>query len=1362
MNIGLGRVRNASLRRGVASVVALAVAYFVANAFMRNGVPSGIVVQGVVIGGLDSLIAMGLILIYRSIRVINFSQAALGGLASALSILLVTGSHWSYWVAVPIGIAAAVVTGFLCDLLIQWRFAASPRLIVTVATIGIAEVLGLAALELPHLFTSHLSPLSTFKTPFTFKFYVNPLYFSGDALVAMIVVPIALAALYWFFIKTDIGVAIRGAADSRERAQLLGIPVRNLSRITWMVAAGLSGVGTVLTQPISGANLGTFDLSGQMIVPLAAFVLAGMESLPMAVLWSLGIGIIEQAVFYSYGTYVYAEVVLFVLIVVGLIFQRTRQLRVTGAQLGEYVAVREVAEIPRALARLKEVRIGKAMMVVVLLGLAVAFPLISSRSLLSDGVYAGVYAIIAVSMVMLTGWAGQISLGQFGFAGIGAALAGAFMVHLNVPFLLAFVVAGLAGGVLAVVIGIPALRLEGTALAVVTLAFAVVMSDYVLSSQFFPWLDPQPIAAPVLLKRFPLGPPYTWLYEFALVVLVASILVARNLRRSRVARTIMSVRDNSRAASAYGISPLKSKLLAFGLSGFIAGIAGAIYVVFEGGISSNGFSASMSVNVFIMVVIGGLGSISGGVLGALYLTIVSTALSSNLQYLGTGAGVLLVLIIFPEGLGGVVFKVRDWVVAQIARSKGLSPDGATLATAGNVATADAGQPSATGGPAGSRLAHTAALRLGALEDLEVQRSGQGQADAADAGPAGGRPAVVTITDINASYGSSQVLFDVGLGVAQREVVALLGTNGAGKTTVLRTISGMLRPKSGRVGFLGRDVTGLSPVERVHDGLVTVLGGRGIFPSLTVEENLRLAAWTAQRHLKDQGFAKAATERVLALFPVLRSRHNQRAGLLSGGEQQMLALGQALLCRPKLLLIDELSLGLAPTVVADLLEVIRALAASGVTVVVVEQSVNVATAISNRAIFMERGRVRFSGPTPDLSQQPQLLRSVFLHAAERARERKARSLGRGDQFGPVESSSGASAAKPSSDDVLSALTGGLPTNAEPSGMGSEDLSGIAPGIPTGAGAIRVPSPALSTPPSSPHPPSLGFLPNVPANGAHGSSLSAGSAYSVEGVSKHYGGVAALVDVSIQVAPGEILGIIGSNGAGKTTLFDVCSGFIKPDHGRVTMGGVDITNLSPAQRANRGLGRAFQDARLWPSMTVEDALATSLEQDSPLHDPVAFAIGLTAAARSEAEVFIRVEELIAEMGLARFRDRFISELSTGTRRIVELACAVSTKPDVLLLDEPTSGIAQRESEALGELLLGLRDQTGSGFIVIEHDVPLVSSIADRMVCMHLGEVIAEGETTSVLANPAVVSAYLGADAAAAQRSGPMPAGAGSRAV
>ena len=340
----------------------------------------------------------------------------------------------------------------------------------------------------------------------------------------------------------------------------------------------------------------------------------------------------------------------------------------------------------------------------------------------------------------------------------------------------------------------------------------------------------------------------------------------------------------------------------------------------------------------------------------------------------------------------------------------------------------------------------------------------------------------------------------------------------------------------------------------------------------------------------------------------------------------------LLCRPKILLIDELSLGLAPSVVADLLEVIRALAASGVTIVVVEQSVNVATAISNRAIFIERGRIRFSGPTPDLSRQPELLRSVFLHAADRARKRQ-RDLG----------AEKAETRVPSPDAVLAALAG-LPV--DPPMQGSPRPHLVAGGQRTAPGG----------------------------RDGQGDGVSAPPVFAVAGLMKHYGGVSALEDVSLAVAPGEILAIIGSNGAGKTTLFDVASGYVQPDSGMVMMDGLDINLLSPSQRAHRGLGRVFQNALLWPSMTVREAIGTALEQFVPVRDPLAAAFALAPAERSEEAVQIYVEQLLSEFGLQRFSESFVSELSTGTRRVVELACSVAHRPRVLLLDEPTSGIAR----------------------------------------------------------------------------------------
>jgi len=1247
------------VRLWAALAVALIVAYFVVNALHPLG--PGVVLKGIVVGGLNSLVAMGLVLIYRSARIINFSQQVIGGLAATFAVLLVSSQGFPYVVAVLIGLVVAVLTGWLVELAIIQRFVTAPRLILTVVTIGIYQLLGAAELGLPNLFTISNNATPTLSTPFTFSFYLKPFTFTGDDIVALVVVPLVLVGLYWFFVRTDYGVAIRGAADSPERAVLLGIPVRNLSRITWMVAAGLSGVGAILSAPkgIGGFTLGEVSTPATLLLPLAAAVLAGMDSFPLTVLWSLILGVVNEAVFAIWLQSSYQDVAQFLVIIVGLLFIRSRKAGLDEQGTGEFVAVREVAAIPAHLAKLREVKVAKWMIGTVLLAAAILVPVVftQSKQLLAANVV--IYAIIGVSIVVLTGWAGQISLGQFAFVGVGSATAGALLVHQHWDFLVATLAAAVIGALVAAVIGIPALRLPGLYLAVATLAFAVPVSSYLLSSTFFPSINPTFVPRPVLFHRFDLASQLTF-YEVCLAFLLVTVVVVRNLRRGRTGRNIIAVRDNVRGSAAYGVSPLRTKLLAFIISGAIAGVAGSLYEVGLQGIKSGGLPPDLSITVFVMVVIGGLGSITGAVLGAVYVQSVDYFLPGSWQLLATGAGLLILLFVFPEGLGGLVFRIRDWSLGllearHLARGGAaaedhfdgieIGPDPQTEERARQLAALGAVNESA----------HSAALKIGTLEAEE--ESGAASAESApDAGPSSGRRALVELHTLDAGYSNqSKVLHDVAIGIGQSEIVALLGTNGAGKTTVLRAVAGLLRPSKGGVSYVGSDIEPLNAGQRVQAGLVTVLGGRGVFRSLTVDENLRLATWTARKHHKDAVFAAAARERVLAMFPVLGERLDQPAGLLSGGEQQMLALAQALLCRPKLLMIDELSLGLAPSVVAQLLDVIRALAASGVTVVIVEQSVNVATAISSRAIFMERGRVRFSGPTPDLSQQPKLLRSVFLHAARRAKKRTT------------------------TDDVPDTV---VPTPQQ-----------AVPALVAGSG-----------------------------NG-HGRG---GPAFAVTGVSKQFGGLAALREVTFQVAPGEILGIIGSNGAGKTTLFDVCSGFTTPDHGSVTMFGEQMTGLSPAQRADRGIGRVFQDARLFPSLTVVDALSIALEEQIPVHDPLAEVLGLTAVVASEEAVAARVEELLLEMGLTRFRDRFVSELSTGTRRVLELACAVAHRPRVLLLDEPTAGIAQRESEALGDLLLGLREQTGAAFVVIEHDVPLVSSIADRLLCMHLGEIISQGDT------------------------------------
>jgi branched-chain amino acid transport system ATP-binding protein len=520
--------------------------------------------------------------------------------------------------------------------------------------------------------------------------------------------------------------------------------------------------------------------------------------------------------------------------------------------------------------------------------------------------------------------------------------------------------------------------------------------------------------------------------------------------------------------------------------------------------------------------------------------------------------------------------------------------------------------------------------------------------------------LLSIRGVDAGYGGVQVLFGVDFDVAAGEMVALLGTNGAGKSTLLKAVTGLLDPTGGVVVFDGRDITHADPIAAAKLGIAQVPGGRGIFPTLNVAENLRIAGWLNR---KDKRRLDAAVQQALDYFPQLNERLDTMAGSLSGGEQQMLSLAQAFIAEPKLLLIDELSLGLAPTVVRQLVDIVKAIHASGTTVVVVEQSVTVALQLAERALFMEKGQVRFTGPTADLLERPDILRAVFLGGAVNGAPARA-------------------AARPTSQEAV---------------------------------------------------------------------------LEVKELTFFYGGIKAVDSVDFTLHRGEILGVLGANGAGKTTLFDLISGFYRPASGHVFLGRDDVTGWSAHRRAAAGLGRSFQDARMWPDLTVRETLALALHEEAEITSTFAAMLAPPQLASSEARLGERVEELIELMSLGAFRDKFVFELSTGSRRMVELATIVARRPQVILLDEPSSGIAQRETEALGPLIHRIRDELECSIMIIEHDISLIRAVSERMMAMGLGAVIAEGRPDQVLEDSRVVESYLGGPlelttAAAPNGSGP----------
>jgi branched-chain amino acid transport system ATP-binding protein len=276
-------------------------------------------------------------------------------------------------------------------------------------------------------------------------------------------------------------------------------------------------------------------------------------------------------------------------------------------------------------------------------------------------------------------------------------------------------------------------------------------------------------------------------------------------------------------------------------------------------------------------------------------------------------------------------------------------------------------------------------------DDDVERLDPAHVEKARVGPDKDGPVMLEVSKLKVSYDGVQVLFGVDLEIRRGEIVALLGTNGAGKSTVLNAISGIVEPDGGNVWFDGEAVTGEAPERTAARGIIQVPGGRGIFPSLTVEENLKMGSFLIRRNT---ALVAERMQEVLSLFPRLDDRKSQRAGLLSGGERQMLTLAQSFVLRPKLLMIDELSLGLAPTLVQQLLASVRRMNESGITVLLVEQSVNLALTLAHRAYFMEKGEVRFSGPTAELFDRDDLLRSVFLEGARTAAGSSAAPAGDG--------------------------------------------------------------------------------------------------------------------------------------------------------------------------------------------------------------------------------------------------------------------------------------------------------------------------------------------------------------------------------
>jgi len=648
-------------------------AWAVAAAVLPRGLPAGVVLLGMVFGSFYGLIAVGLVLTYRANRIVNFAQADVGVVAGIMTIELVVHWGWNYFAAVGAGIVMALALGALINVLVIRRFRKAPRLILTVGTIGIQQILIGLSLLIPILITQKFGNNRSFTTPFSGKFQLWPVVFTGNHIVAIVTVLAFMIGIGAFLRWSPYGIAIRAAAENGERAVLLGVPIARLDVIVWSLSALLSFVAVILRVPVLGFNSCSSVSGGGdalLLRTLAAAVIGRMDNLPRTVLAALGIGVFESATAWTSSDTTIVDTSLVVIIVIALLAQKNVFARMSASALSGFKAIREVRPVPAELRHLPEVKWGLRGAGLAALLLAAAMPRILSTGHVYLASLLIIYAIVGLSLLILTGWSGQISLGQFALAGFGGATTAVLYQRHGWDFLLATLAGMAAASLIALVIGLPALRIRGPFLAVTTLAFAVSASEYFLDPHYLPWFVTPTMQRPHIFGRIALDTDAR-MYYFCLIVLLGVLAGVNRLRHSRTGRALIATRDNEPMAEAAKLDTTRVKLGAFVLSGAIAGLAGSLFVVHQQGVYTNSFNADMSVVLFSMVVIGGLGSLPGVLLGALYVFGTQYLLSGGYSFLASGAGILFLLLFLPEGLGGLAYRLRDAWLRRVAVRRGL-------------------------------------------------------------------------------------------------------------------------------------------------------------------------------------------------------------------------------------------------------------------------------------------------------------------------------------------------------------------------------------------------------------------------------------------------------------------------------------------------------------------------------------------------------------------------------------------------------------------------------------------------------------------------------------------------------------------
>ena len=918
-----------------------------------------ILADGVVAGLVYGLIGMGVVLVYRSTRVINFAVGAMGLPGVAVMSLLFSEYHVPYVPALALGLLAGLTFAAVAELVVVRRLFDAPRVILLVATIGLSQL----ALAIMAAIPRSDDFEARFPAPIGGSVEFGQITLRGGALATILVVPTIAALLGWILTRTRFGKTITASADNPDLARISGISPKRASTFVWVVAGLIATICLILIAGQTGSALAVATLGPATVTrALAVAVLARMASFPRALAAGVALGVLEGVVgFNVLESPGLIDTVLLVIVLVAVVLASRRD---NAERATRFSFAPKVQPIPEAIRDRWWVKHHGRLVFVAAITVGVIAPFMAtapSRSYLYSSVLG--FALVALSVSIITGWAGQLSLGQMAFAGLGAlgtatlvrsvtvGLPGGLQVLVGpTPLPLAIVAMTLVCTLAAALLGAGSLRLRGLLLAVTTFVFAFAAQQHLFRVDLLTGGATPPIRLPRgTIAGVDLTVQRTY-YWCVLGVLALVVTVVARLRRRAPWRRAVAVRDNEATASAYAVRPAREKLVSFALAGGIAGLGGALLGALSQNINTNQqFVVGDSLDVVAMAVIGGLGSVSGPVLGALWIKGLPAFFPDNdlVPLFSSSLGLLVLLLYFPGGLVQLAYAARDALFARVAA---------------RAPVVDRPRPRTW-----SRPERAAAAEV--------------------TGPA------VAATDVVVAFGGVRAVDHASITVGKGEIVGLIGTNGAGKSTLLNAIGGFV-PASGTIHILGHEVSGLPPHERAAFGLGRTFQAAALFPELTVRETVMVALEARHRtgllaHAlalpaagRDERRKRVEADEILGFLGLGRYA-DSLISALSTGTRRIVELSALLAVDARVLCLDEPTAGVAQRETEAFGPLLLAIRAElDASVLVVEHDMPLIMSMSDRVYCLEAGTVIAEGSPDEVRNDPAVIAS-YLGTDDRA-------------------------------------------------------------------------------------------------------------------------------------------------------------------------------------------------------------------------------------------------------------------------------------------------------------------------------------------------------------------------------------------